>query len=118
MTVHLDMLPGKVAIQLDPPDEKIGSIYVPDSAKDNCNLGTVVAVSNRGFWTGSVLQQPCVKVGDRVLIGRYTGIDLKYHDLDLKIVNHNDVLAVLPPDTEAPTPPLGISVEEPMNVSD
>ena len=32
--------PGKVVIERDPPDEKVGSLFVPDSARDNANIGT------------------------------------------------------------------------------
>lgn len=113
----IQMLPGKVAVRLDPPDEKIGSIYVPDNAKDNCNLGTVVAISSEGWWDNFNLHQPKVKVGDRVLVGRYAGIDLTYNGDELKVLLHNDILAILPHDQVAPSAPLGVSVSEDIHAS-
>lgn len=107
------MMPGKVAIQLDPPDEKIGSIIIPDNARDNCNLGTVYAVSLDEWWVNFTKRSPTVKVGDRVLVGRYTGIDLFYNGLDLKVLQHDDIIAVIPPDQDvAPSAPLTLSVSE------
>jgi len=108
----MKMMPGKVAIKLDPPDEKIGSIIIPDNARDNCSLGTVYAVSDEPWWVNFTQRMPLVKVGDRVVVGRYAGIDLSYNGLDLKILQHDDIIAIIPPDLETPLGPLALSVSE------
>lgn len=106
------MMPGKVAIKLDPPDEKVGSIIIPDNARDNCHVGTVYAVSGDSWWVNFTERKPRVHIGDRVLVGRYTGIDLIYDQTELKILQHDDIIAIIPPDLENPLGPLALSVSE------
>lgn len=113
----IQMMPGKCAVKLDPPDEKIGMIYVPDNARDNCNLGTIVSCNTEPYWHNFAQHTPKVKVGDRVLVGRYSGVDLVYNGEELKILQQSDILALIPSDQTPPASPLGISVSEDVGVA-
>jgi chaperonin GroES len=70
------MIGNRVLVKPDPEVEKIGSIYVPDNAKEKPAKGTVVAVGP-GEYTNQRGLQPCqVKVGDRIIYGKYAGVDV------------------------------------------
>ena len=88
---------GKVVIERDPADEKVGSLYIPDTARDNANIGTVVAVNREVWWEQGQGHHPEVKVGDRVLVGKYSGVEITYNDKHLLVLNQKEILAILPP---------------------
>ena len=96
--MHLDMMPGYVAIHLDPPEEMLGKaklIAKPDIAKGDNHYGVVVAVRDEcwiepGSYTMST---PKVAVGDRVLIGRYAATPIEWDGGELHIIKHSHILA-------------------------
>ena len=96
--MHLDMMPGYVAISLDPPEEMLGKeklIAKPDIAKGDNHYGVVVAVSDEpwiepGSYTLSTAK---VSVGDRVLIGRYAATPIEWDGGELHIIKHSHILA-------------------------
>jgi len=90
-------IPGKVVIERDPPEEKVGLLVVPDTARENHNIGTVVAVNRDVWWEQGTAYQPVCKVGDRVLIGKYSGVEIRYDGKDLLVMNQREILALLPP---------------------
>jgi len=73
---------------------KVGSLYVPDTAKEKPQRGKIVAVGE-GRLDGKDLIPMRVKVGDKVLFGKYAGMELKYEDKEYLILNEHDILAVL-----------------------
>ena len=75
-------------------EEKVGSLYIPDSAKEKPQEGTVEAIGP-GKYEGSNLVAPTVKVGDRVLYGKYSGTEIKRDGADYLIVRESDILAIL-----------------------
>ncbi len=66
-----------------------GGLYIPDVAKEKPRTATVAAVG-----TDEDLQQK-VKVGDRVLYGKYSGDEFELHGAKYLILSRNEVLAVL-----------------------
>jgi chaperonin GroES len=72
-----------------------GGIIIPDTAKEKPMEGEVVAVG-RGKVTadGKVVTME-VKPGDRVLIGKYTGTEIKIDDTEYVIMREEEILAVL-----------------------
>lgn len=84
-------------ILVEPIEEdlnKVGSLYVPDTAKERPQRGKVVAVGE-GRLDGKDLVPMRVKVGDKVLFGKYAGTELKYDDKEYLILSEHDVLAVI-----------------------
>lgn len=75
-------------------EEKIGSLYVPDTAKEKPQEGTVVAVGSGRYEDGKLVA-PEVKVGDKVLYGKYSGTEIKQGGKEYLIVRESDILAVI-----------------------
>jgi len=73
---------------------KVGSLYVPDTAKEKPQRGKIIAVGE-GRLDGKDLIPMRVKVGDKVLFGKYAGVELKYEDKDYLILNEHDILVVI-----------------------
>jgi chaperonin GroES len=73
---------------------KVGSLYVPDTAKEKPQRGKIVAVGE-GRLDGKDLIPMRVKVGDKVLFGKYAGVELKYEDKEYLILNEHDILVVI-----------------------
>ena len=72
-----------------------GGIIIPDSAKEKPMQGKVLAVGNgRVLENGKKLALD-VKVGDRVLFGKYSGSEVRIDDEDYLILREEDILGVL-----------------------
>ncbi len=74
--------------------QKVGSLYVPDSAQEKSNQAKVVAVGE-GYKDGKDLIPLSVKAGDVVLYSKYAGTELKYEDKDYLIISESDIFAVI-----------------------
>jgi chaperonin GroES len=73
---------------------RVGSLYVPDTAKERPQRGKIVA-AGEGRLDGKDLVPMRVKVGDKVLYGKYAGTELKYEDKEYLLLNEHDILAVI-----------------------
>ena len=72
-----------------------GGIIIPDTAKEKPQEGEVVAVGNgKKTEDGKVIALD-VKVGDRVLFGKYSGNDIKIDDEEYLILREDEILGVL-----------------------
>jgi chaperonin GroES len=81
--------------RLEEGDEKHGSIFIPDSAKEKPQEGKVVAVGN-GKVTDDGKKLPLdVKAGDRILFGKYSGSEVKIDGVEYLILREEDVLGIL-----------------------
>ena len=72
-----------------------GGIIIPDTAKEKPQEGNVIAVG-----TGKVTDEGKrlgldVKVGDKILFGKYSGSEVKVDDKDYLILREEDILAIL-----------------------
>ncbi len=74
---------------------KKGSIIIPDTAKEKPQEGEVVAVGEGKMLESGERQPMDVKVGDRILIGKYSGTDVNIGDDEYLIIREEDVLAVI-----------------------
>lgn len=83
-----------VVAPLESTEEKVGSIYIPDTAKEKPQEGEVVAVGPGRTEDGKVVPM-AVKVGDRVLYGKYAGTEIKKDGKDYLIVRESDILAIV-----------------------
>lgn len=79
---------------LDKEMEKVGSLYVPDTAKEKPQQGKVIAVGT-GKKDGDKVIPLTVKAGDMVLYGKYSGTEIKYDGKEYLIMSENDVLAII-----------------------
>ncbi|OHD65647.1 MAG: co-chaperone GroES [Spirochaetes bacterium RBG_13_51_14] len=75
-------------------EEKVGSIYVPDTAKEKPQQGKIVAVG-QGRRDGKDLIPMTVKTGDKVLFSKYGGTEVKHGGKDYLILSESDILAII-----------------------
>ncbi len=85
----------RVVIELmEQEQERVGSIYVPDTAKEKPQQGKIIAVGP-GRQDGKDLIPMSVKVGNTVLFSKYGGTEIKHGGKDYLIVSENDILAII-----------------------
>jgi chaperonin GroES len=72
-----------------------GGIVIPDSAdKDKPIQGTVIAIGNGKFVDGK-LQPLQVRVGEKVLFGKYAGTNVKLNDKEVLVMREEDIMGVV-----------------------
>ncbi len=72
-----------------------GGIVIPDSAAEKPSTGEVVAAGNGKITESGDVLPLDVKVGDKVLFGKYSGTEVKVDGEDLLIMREDDILAVV-----------------------
>ncbi|OFX00999.1 MAG: co-chaperone GroES [Alphaproteobacteria bacterium RIFCSPHIGHO2_12_FULL_63_12] len=88
-------LHDRVLVRRIEEDAKVGSIIIPDSAKEKPQQGEVISVGpgTRGD-DGKVVALD-VKKGDRILFGKWSGSEVKIDGEDLLIMKESDILGVI-----------------------
>lgn len=77
-----------------------GGIIIPDTAREKPQQGEAVAVGAGGRDQSGTLTPIDIKVGDRVLFGKWSGAEVRIDDVDYLIMKESDVMGVLA-ETEA-----------------
>ena len=72
-----------------------GGLYIPDTAKEKPIEGEVIAVGNGKVQDDGTVRKLDVKVGDRVLFGKYSGTEVKIDGEELLIMKESDIMGVL-----------------------
>ncbi|ADE13376.1 chaperonin Cpn10 [Nitrosococcus halophilus Nc 4] len=72
-----------------------GGIVIPDTAAEKPIRGEVIAVGNGKTLENGEVRALDVKVGDKVLFGKYSGTEVKVEDEDLLVMREDDIMAVL-----------------------
>ncbi|HWW94418.1 MAG TPA: co-chaperone GroES [Vicinamibacteria bacterium] len=72
-----------------------GGIIIPDTAKEKPQEGEVLAVGNGKILENGTKIALDVKVGDKILFGKYTGTEIKIDGEEVLILREDEVLAVL-----------------------
>lgn len=81
--------------RIDEAEQKVGSLYIPDTAKEKPQQAKVLAVGP-GRMTDKGDRLPMdVSVGDTILISKYGGTEIKIEGKEVLIIRQDDVLAVL-----------------------
>lgn len=88
-------LADRVVIKMVETEETTkGGIVLPDSAKEKPQVAEIVAVGPGGVVDGKdVIME--VEVGDRVLISKYAGTEVKIDDVNYTILRQSDILAIV-----------------------
>ena len=81
--------------RLEEKEVKQGGIIIPDTAKEKPQEGKVIAVGNGKILENGTKVALDVKVGDRILFGKYSGTDIKIDDEEVLILREDEVLAVM-----------------------
>jgi chaperonin GroES len=84
-----------VVRRIEAQESKQGSLYIPDSAKEKPQEGEVVAVGQGKRLEDGKLSPLDVKVGDRILFGKYSGNDIRLDGEELLIMREDEVLGIL-----------------------
>ncbi len=89
--VKIKPLADRVLVEPAAAEEKTsGGIIIPDTAKEKPQKGTVVAVGS-----GTKDNPMTVKVGDKVLYGKYAGTELSYDGTQYLIMRESDIFAII-----------------------
>jgi chaperonin GroES len=72
-----------------------GGIIIPDTAKEKPMEGKVLAVGKGRLLENGKRLAPDVKVGDRILFGKYSGTEVTIDDEEVVIVREDEVLAIM-----------------------
>ena len=72
-----------------------GGIVIPDSATEKPIKGEVVAVGNGKVLDNGEVRSPDVKVGDKILFGKYAGTEVKIDGTDYLVLREDDIVGVL-----------------------
>ncbi len=72
-----------------------GGIVIPDSATEKPIRGEVVAVGNGKILDGGDVRALDVKVGDKVLFGKFSGTEVKLGDEEVLVMREDDIMAVI-----------------------
>jgi chaperonin GroES len=81
--------------RVDEDTTTTGGIIIPDTAKEKPSQGEVIAIGPGGRDEAGKLVALEVKVGDRVLFGKWSGTEVKIDGKDLLIMKESDILGVL-----------------------
>ena len=84
-----------VVKRVEAEDQVRGGIIIPDTAKEKPQEAEVIAVGPGKLNDDGERSPMDVKEGDRVLIGKYSGSEIKIGDEDLVIVREDEILAVV-----------------------
>ncbi|MEK7705377.1 MAG: co-chaperone GroES [Myxococcota bacterium] len=72
-----------------------GGIIIPDTAKEKPQEGEVIAVGNGKRLDDGKISPLDVKVGDRILFGKYSGSDIKIDGVEHLILREDEVLGII-----------------------
>ena len=89
-------LHDRVVVKRVEADQKsAGGIIIPDTAKEKPQQGEILAIGPGGRDEAGKLIPIDVKVGDRVLFGKWSGTEVKLDGDDLLIMKESDIMGVL-----------------------
>jgi chaperonin GroES len=84
-----------LAKRLAEEEKTKGGLFIPDTAKEKPLEALVIAVGNGKVLENGTTQKLEVKAGDKVLIGKYSGSEVKIDGEEHIILREDDILAVL-----------------------
>ena len=88
-------LHDRVLVRRIEEDEKVGSIIIPDTAKEKPQQGEVLAVGAGARGEDGKVTPLDVKEGDRVLFGKWSGTEVSVNGEELLIMKESDILGVV-----------------------
>lgn len=89
-------LHDRIAVKPIQQEEKTsGGIIIPDTAKEKPIQGEVVAVGKGTKSENGTVHPLEIKVGDKVLYGKWAGTEVKVDGLDLVIMKESDVMGII-----------------------
>lgn len=93
--MQLKPLGDRVLVRFIEGEEKVGSIIIPDTAKDKPTQGVVEAIGGGKIDEKGTRRPIQVKTGDKVLFGRYAGTEVRIDNQIFMVLHETEILAVL-----------------------
>ena len=94
--VNIKPIGDRVLVQhIEEKEQVRGGIIIPDSAKEKPQEGEVLAAGNGKILENGTKIPMEVKVGDKILFGKYSGTDIKIDGEEYLILREDEVLAVI-----------------------
>lgn len=84
-----------LAKRVEDQDRTSGGLFIPDSAKEKPLEAVVISVGSGKMLANGTVQPIAVKAGDKILIAKYAGSDVKLVGKEHIILREDDILAVL-----------------------
>ena len=81
--------------RIDSKEEIKGGIVIPDTAKEKPQEGEIIAVGNGKILDNGTKLNLEVKVGDRILFGKYSGTEVKIDDKEYLIMREEEILGII-----------------------
>lgn len=88
--MNIQPLADRVLVLPAAAEEKIGGIIIPDTAKEKPLKGEIIATGN-----GTKDEEMVLKVGDKVLYGKYAGQELEFEGEKYMVMRQSDVIAII-----------------------
>jgi chaperonin GroES len=93
--VSVKPLADRVVVKaLEEAEQMRGGLFIPDTAKEKPQQGEIVAVGPGKYEDGKLVPMT-LKVGDKVLYGKYSGTEVTLNNEQVLILRESDVLAVI-----------------------
>lgn len=94
--MNIKPLADRVVVKsLEPVEKTKGGIYVPDTAQEKPQEGEIVAVGSGKMTEEGKQIKMEVKVGDKVLYGKYSGTEVTVEGEEYLIMRESDILAIV-----------------------
>ncbi len=84
-----------VVRRIDAAEKTAGGIIIPDTAKEKPQEGEIVSVGTGVRAEDGTITPLDVKIGDRILFGKWSGTEVKVDGEDLLIMKESDILGIL-----------------------
>jgi len=81
--------------RLEEAEEKVGGIIIPDTAKEKPQQAEVVAVGSGRILENGTRVPLSVKAGDKVLLGKWSGTEIKIDGTEYLILKEDEILGIL-----------------------
>lgn len=81
--------------RIEEKEVRKGGIIIPDTAKEKPQEGEVIAVGKGRVMEDGKVQPLEVKVGNKVLFGKYAGTEVKLDDVEYLIMREEDILGII-----------------------
>ncbi len=96
MAIKVTPLGDRILVkQDDEPQKTEGGIYLPEAAQEAPQRGTIVSVGAGKALDNGQIREPLLKVGDKVIFGKYSGTKVKLEEDELLFMREEDVMAVV-----------------------
>ena len=95
MALKFRPLHDRVLVRRIEEDQKVGSIIIPDTAKEKPQQGEVLAVGTGVRNEDGKVTPLDVKKGDKILFGKWSGSEVKIDGEELLIMKESDIMGIL-----------------------